>query len=685
MTASKPCEGAKSSSVTRSKIAPSGAAGSIARTIVAARGERESEVSLATTHVEHAHRSTTEVKKREVDELHGGRIAERGARLLTSCEQLSTILKGGSDEPRHAPCRARSCTDSRGTRTDRRSTNPPAIAAQRSGSPRPASIAPGTSRTNALSIDLHDRDRDRVRRERDRHDLRRSASPARKSGSDVNAKPKTYASPTAIAIVARLPQPSAVPIAIPATSPITQPVRQCVVAETASEFRVCVSVSPVVVVHVRGRSWSAATRHHRTRTTLKPTLAVGIVRYKVTVTRSCIATLVAGLAVGGALAGSSPAPTQAAAPDLSACARARARRARTSPRAARPRSRSTSRPARSCSAETRAGARARLRREARRLVRRAPPPRPRLPLPDRGRRAEASSSVESGAAISSSSGTATRRSAPADLDALARDVAAWGIRRVHGRVVGDERHFDSRALGARLEAVVPRGRVGAALGARPSTTSTCSGANGSAAAAARAFALALERPRRRRRAERRARVALRRTCCRSPAISPSRSRRSCGTMNRESDNFVSEMLLKELGASVARRGSTPAGARGRPQRSFELPACRSRACGSPTARACRAPTGSRRKALVAILRAGASRSGDPRRVRHVARRRGRLGNAEEATRPPADPRTRDRQDRNDEHLLGARRIRAPPLRLRDHPERLAGRRTGRRGRRRIAS
>ncbi|MEX2613776.1 MAG: D-alanyl-D-alanine carboxypeptidase, partial [Gaiellaceae bacterium] len=32
-------------------------------------------------------------------------------------------------------------------------------------------------------------------------------------------------------------------------------------------------------------------------------------------------------------------------------------------------------------------------------------------------------------------------------------------------------------------------------------------------------------------------------------------------MNRESDNFVAEMLLKELGASMARRGSTVAGAR----------------------------------------------------------------------------------------------------------------------------
>ena len=30
-----------------------------------------------------------------------------------------------------------------------------------------------------------------------------------------------------------------------------------------------------------------------------------------------------------------------------------------------------------------------------------------------------------------------------DLEALARDVAAWGIRRVTGRVLGDEGHFDT--------------------------------------------------------------------------------------------------------------------------------------------------------------------------------------------------------------------------------------------------
>ena len=38
---------------------------------------------------------------------------------------------------------------------------------------------------------------------------------------------------------------------------------------------------------------------------------------------------------------------------------------------------------------------------------------------------------------------------PADLRALAREISAWGIRRVTGRIVGDERHFDTQARRAR--------------------------------------------------------------------------------------------------------------------------------------------------------------------------------------------------------------------------------------------
>jgi hypothetical protein len=44
------------------------------------------------------------------------------------------------------------------------------------------------------------------------------------------------------AIVAKLLNPSAVPIAMPATSPIAQPVRQCSVAEIAVPVRALPSV-----------------------------------------------------------------------------------------------------------------------------------------------------------------------------------------------------------------------------------------------------------------------------------------------------------------------------------------------------------------------------------------------------------------------------------------------------------
>jgi D-alanyl-D-alanine carboxypeptidase/D-alanyl-D-alanine-endopeptidase (penicillin-binding protein 4) len=149
--------------------------------------------------------------------------------------------------------------------------------------------------------------------------------------------------------------------------------------------------------------------------------------------------------------------------------------------------------------------------------------------------------------------------APKDIDALARDVAAWGIRRVTGRVLGDERHFDARRDAP--------GWKPSYLGVESKPLSALSvaevefrGANGSAAAAASALTAALER--------------------RGVSVDGSpRAGPASGAgfplaidlsdplvaivrhMNRESDNFVAEMVLKELGASVARRGSTTAGGR----------------------------------------------------------------------------------------------------------------------------
>jgi serine-type D-Ala-D-Ala carboxypeptidase/endopeptidase (penicillin-binding protein 4) len=147
----------------------------------------------------------------------------------------------------------------------------------------------------------------------------------------------------------------------------------------------------------------------------------------------------------------------------------------------------------------------------------------------------------------------------ADLAALARDVAAWGIRRVTGRVLGDERHFDARrsAPGWKPSYL---GLESSPLSALAVDDVEFKGGNGSAAAAARAFAGAL--------VQHGVSVVGRPGTGRAPddvlplALDHSEPLAEIvRRMNRESDNFVSEMLLKELGASVARRGSTGAGAR----------------------------------------------------------------------------------------------------------------------------
>jgi serine-type D-Ala-D-Ala carboxypeptidase/endopeptidase (penicillin-binding protein 4) len=148
---------------------------------------------------------------------------------------------------------------------------------------------------------------------------------------------------------------------------------------------------------------------------------------------------------------------------------------------------------------------------------------------------------------------------PADLAALARDVAGWGIRRVTGRVLGDERHFDARRTAPGWKSSY-LGLESPPLSALVVRDVEARGGNGSAAAAARAFTAALTR--------RGVSVAGTPRAGRAPAdILPLALDLSeplasiVRQMNRESDNFVSEMLLKELGASVARHGSTEAGGR----------------------------------------------------------------------------------------------------------------------------
>ena len=146
-----------------------------------------------------------------------------------------------------------------------------------------------------------------------------------------------------------------------------------------------------------------------------------------------------------------------------------------------------------------------------------------------------------------------------DLDALARQLAAQGIGRVTGRILGDERHFDRRRTAPGWKASYlgvesPPLSALSVAGARPR------GANGSAGTAARALRTALVRHG--------VRPAGRATTGQAPADAASLARdlseplsSIVRRMNADSDNFVSEMVLKELGTTVARRGSTAAGAR----------------------------------------------------------------------------------------------------------------------------
>jgi len=145
-----------------------------------------------------------------------------------------------------------------------------------------------------------------------------------------------------------------------------------------------------------------------------------------------------------------------------------------------------------------------------------------------------------------------------DLDRLARRFADTGIRRVSGRVFGDDTYFDARRDAPGWKA----GYLG--IESRPLSALSVAGvhligANGSAVAAARAFAAALEK----RGIEVRGRSGARRAPASSVPIAFDLSERLANVvhhMNADSDNFVAEMILKQLGATVAEPASTAAGA-----------------------------------------------------------------------------------------------------------------------------
>ena len=147
----------------------------------------------------------------------------------------------------------------------------------------------------------------------------------------------------------------------------------------------------------------------------------------------------------------------------------------------------------------------------------------------------------------------------ADLGRLARRFADTGITRVEGRVFGDDSYFDARrdALGWKSSYVGIESRPLSALSV---AGVPFAGMNGSAAAAARALAdtlrergIAVTGPAGAGRARGDALPIAFDLSQRLSNIVP--------RMNADSDNFVAEMVLKGLGATIAVPGSTAAGAR----------------------------------------------------------------------------------------------------------------------------
>lgn len=145
----------------------------------------------------------------------------------------------------------------------------------------------------------------------------------------------------------------------------------------------------------------------------------------------------------------------------------------------------------------------------------------------------------------------------ADIGTLARRIRSTGIARIEGRVLGDERYFDSRRAAAGWKPSF-LGIESRPLSALSVLGAVQRGANGSAAAAAEALIKALER--------RGVLVSGKPGTGRAPEeavpITHDVSKPLVAVirhMNHESDNFYAETILKDLGAALAGEGSTEAG------------------------------------------------------------------------------------------------------------------------------
>jgi D-alanyl-D-alanine carboxypeptidase/D-alanyl-D-alanine-endopeptidase (penicillin-binding protein 4) len=149
----------------------------------------------------------------------------------------------------------------------------------------------------------------------------------------------------------------------------------------------------------------------------------------------------------------------------------------------------------------------------------------------------------------------------ADLRALARQIRAAGVRRVTGRIVGDESYFDSRRVGPGWKSwyylsqspplsalAVDRGSYRGFFSSNP----------------ARSAATALRAELRRLRVRvARAAITGRANADAVPLATTASPplQRILRFMNRESDNFTSELLIKQLGTLDGTRGTTFRGGR----------------------------------------------------------------------------------------------------------------------------
>lgn len=190
-----------------------------------------------------------------------------------------------------------------------------------------------------------------------------------------------------------------------------------------------------------------------------------------------------------------------------------------------------------------------------------------------------------------------------DLNRLARGIARRGIRRVTGSIVGDESHFDT----ARGAPGWKPSYVG--IESRPLSALTVAGIelrgeNSSAGAAAWAFSRALARQGIAVTGQTRAgRAPAGATRVAHDVSEPLRI--VVRKLNRDSDNFSAEMVLKELGTTVSPSGSTAGGAFVVREElaALEIPLQGVRIVDGSGLSALNRLTA---RALVAILRAGAS-------------------------------------------------------------------------------